>query len=102
MNYINYYYKYLAFQNNIIINILLFVNYFFPKQIKNKLIYYMKKKDEYNKYIFLLTLNSKIEEKFKINILNMGLKFYNNILKDDDNIDLSDLDEDLSDLDEDL
>jgi len=62
----------------------------------------MKKKDEYNKYIFLLTLNSKIEEKFKINILNMGLKFYNNLLKDDDNIELSDLDEDLSDFDEDL
>ena len=103
MNLKNIYYNYLAFQNNIILNFILIANLFFPKQMKKNIIYYKKKSDEYYNYIFLLSINDEIEEKYHINILNIGLTFYNkykNLIKNDiDN--MSEIDE-LSDLDEDL
>jgi len=107
MKIINIYYNFLAFQNNIIMNFLLILNVFFPTQMKNKLIHHKKKGDEYYKYILLLSLNNEIEEKYNINLLNIGINLYDkyknfiiNINNDNDVIsvvsDLSDL-SDLSD-----
>jgi len=76
MKIINIYYNFLAFQNNIIINFLLILNVFFPIQIKNKLIYYKNKGDEYYKYLLLLSLNNEIEQKYNINLLNIGINLY--------------------------
>ena len=95
MKIINIYYNFLAFNNNIIINILLFLNIFLPKQMKNKLIYYKKKRDEYYQYLLLLSINNKIEEKYHINLLNIGINLYEKYKKiiviKDDLSDLSDL-----------
>ena len=95
MKIFNIYYNILAFQNNIIINFLLVLNIFFPKQMKNKLIYYKNKGDEYYKYLLLLTLNNEIQEKYNINLLNIGINLYDKykkfIIKNDNLSDLSDL-----------
>jgi len=74
--FINIYYNLLAIQNNIIINFLLFCNLFFPKIIKNKLIYYKNKSDIYYKYILLISLNDEINEKYNIDLLSIGLNIY--------------------------
>lgn len=100
MKLINIYYNYLAFQNNIIMNFLLILNIFLPKQMKNNLIYYKKKGDDYYKYLFLLSLNNEIEEKYHINLLNIGINLYDKyklFINNNDNLselsDLSDLSE---------
>ena len=99
MNFINIYFNYLAFQNNIILNFLIIMNIFFPILMKQKIIFYKKKGDEYFNYILLLSLNNEIEEKYHINILNIGLSirdYYKKIMTN--NVDtLSDI-SDLSDI----
>jgi len=67
MKFINIYYNFLAFQNNIIINFLLIVNIIFPKRIKKNLIYYKKKGDNYYNYLSL-SIKDNIDNKYNYNI----------------------------------
>jgi hypothetical protein len=52
------------------------MNIFFPILMKQKILFYKKKGDEYFNFILLLSLNNEIEEKFHINILNIGLTLH--------------------------
>ena len=89
------YYYYLIFQNKFIINILSFINIFFPKQMKNNLIYYKKKGDDYYRYLLILSINEEIEDKYNINILKIGMNLYEKYKKNinDDIEDLSDIED---------
>ena len=61
MNYIrNIWYNLLAIKNNIILNILLVGNIFYPTYFNNKIVKYKNIGDNYYKYIFLLNFNDKI------------------------------------------
>jgi len=77
MNYLRFiYYNLLALKNNIFINFLLFCNIIYPSYFNDKIIHYKNIGDNYYKYIILLNFGNKIEKKYNIDIINIGLKLY--------------------------
>jgi len=72
----------------------IYPNYFNDDMIND----YKKKGDEYNKYLFILNIGEIFIKKYNIDIIDIGNKFYNNLIaNDDDNLsDISDI-SDLSD-----
>jgi len=103
VNYKTLYLKFLNFQNNLIINFFIILNQIFPNQFKDKLLYYKIKKEEYYKYLLLLSINDRINEKYHIDLLSIGMNLYDKyktiIAKNDDISDMSDI-EDMSDIDD--
>lgn len=101
INYKTLYLKFLNFQNNLIINFFFLLNHLFPNQFKDKLLYYRAKKKEYYKYLLLLTINDRINEKYHIDLLSIGMNLYDKyktiIANKDDISDMSDID-DMSDI----
>lgn len=74
--YINLYYIWLIFINNIKINCLLMGYIFYPDKFKTKIIEYKTLNDEYYKYLLLLSINNEISAKYNIDIFSIGLKLY--------------------------
>lgn len=95
----NAWYNFLAIQNNIIINLLLFGNIIYPTYFNDKLVYYKNIGDNYYKYIFILNIGEKIHKQYKIDVISIGLNLYSKYKmitnKNDDNLsvisDISDI-----------
>jgi hypothetical protein len=97
MNYLRFiYYNLLALKNNIFINFLLFCNILYPSYFNDKIIHYKNIGDNYYKYIILLNFGNKIEKKYNIDIINIGLKLYdkyNNTINNKNNNNNNDIDD---------
>jgi len=103
-NYLRHiYYNFLAINNNLILIFLLFGNSLIPNYFNKDIIKYKLKGDEYYKYILLFTINDKIQNKYNIDMLSIGLKFYDKYISDTNNNnnndnDNNDNDDNLSDI----
>ena len=93
----NVYYNLMAIQNNIIINVLLIGNLFYPTYFNDKINYYRSKGETYYKYLLLLTINNEIVKKYNIDLIDIGMGLYDKYNKLMNNKDIQDIQDDYDD-----